>query len=784
MCAGAREGSTGTQRGPQGLKLGCTCNCKRRAHAPRGPYRGRSHWETSWEGGHDAFEPRASRPAGTRRSCLNQGKFSARINPPSDRRLHAASSVGTRSLSAWPTHCLQPPDESPAYGPTARTGGTLSEERIVSFRIRNISAAMLAASAAAIATPAISQTDMISGGEAERVIVSASLLGPVHSDLLTSSATVLAPLDLELRQTQIVSDVLRDIPGLAVNRGGPTGQFSQIRMRGAEANHTYVMIDGIKASDPFYGEFDFATLIADDMARIEVLRGEQSALYGSDAIGGVIHYITATGAEAPGLRVRAEGGSFGILGGTVLYAGVSGALDYAISGAFQRTDGTPDSRFGTRALGSENGAVSGKFIWTLGDSFRVKAVGRYSTTTADQNAQDFNYPPGPTYGYEINGNGHYSNKALYGLLSAEFEGAEGHWRNAVTVQGVGAERNGFGNNFSPADQRTSGDKGDRLKASYVTSYDFGTLMLAHRLTGSVDWEREYYQNTDLSGLADTAQRHSDNYAYIAQYDLTFENRLALNASGRYDNNYRFDSAFTYHFGASFLFENGLRLHASTGTGIKAPGIYELYGYTAGPGGFISNPNLRPEKSQGWEAAAEQTFFDGMAIASLTYFHSTLEDEIVTVYLPPTYAASPQNAATNSIREGVETSLSLRFGPQWRIDGAYTYMRSTENGLAEIRRPQNIASLNLSWRATDDTYGANLTVRHNGAQKDFQFTPSGSTRIDMPAYILVNLGVDYRIDSMWKIYGRVENLLGTKYEEIFSMRSPGRAFYAGVRATIP
>jgi vitamin B12 transporter len=649
------------------------------------------------------------------------------------------------------------------------------------MRLREISnSVFFGASAALLAVPAFAQTQ--SSDLPERVVVSASLLGAVPGDLLTSSVSVLTPLDLELRQTQIVSDVLRDVPGVAVNRGGAVGAFTQVRIRGAEANHTLVLIDGIKASDPFFGEFDFATLIADDVAKVEVLRGEQSALYGSDAIGGVIQYITATGAEAPGLRVRAEGGSFGTFGSTARFAGVSGKFDYAISGAYQRSDGTPDSRFGTRNLGSDNGAISGKFIYAIAENFRIKATARYSATNADVNSQDFNFPAGPTYGFELDDNGSYKNTALYGLLSAEFEGLDDHWRNAVTIQGVDAERNGYGNNFSPADLRTSGDKGRREKATYVTSYDFGTPMLTHKFTGAVDWEREYYQNTDPTGFADTTRRHTDNIGYVGQYDLVFDHRLAVNASGRFDQNYRFEDDFTYHFGASYLFDTGTRLHAATGTGTKAPTIYQLYGFTPGPGGFTSNPNLKPEKSQGWEAGAEQSFLGGMAVASATYFHSTLKDEIDTVFLPPNFDAMPVNLATQSTREGVESGLTFRFGWQWRIDGTYTYLRARENGQPEIRRPENIASLNVSWRAETDRYGANLTVRYNGDQKDFQFTPIGSTPVNMPSYTLVNLGADYRISDMWQFYGRVENLFDSKYEEQFSFRSPGRAFYAGVRAT--
>ena len=271
----------------------------------------------------------------------------------------------------------------------------------------------------------------------------------MRTDLLGSSATILNPIDLENRQTRVVSDILRDVPGVAVNRLGPVGQFTQVRLRGAEGNHTLAMIDGMKVSDPFAGEFDFGTLIADEVARVEVLRGEQSALYGSDAIGGVIHYITLTGAEAPGIRARVEGGSFGTANTSLRVAGVTGGLDYAISGAFNHTDGTIDNVGGERELRSDTLAASGKFIYSFAPNFRVRAQARYNSLRSDSNEQDFNFPPGPTYGYEIDGNGHFKTTSWYGLAGLEFEGAEGHWRNSLTVQFADHERNAFGGPFTP-----------------------------------------------------------------------------------------------------------------------------------------------------------------------------------------------------------------------------------------------------------------------------------------------------------------------------------------------
>ena len=254
----------------------------------------------------------------------------------------------------------------------------------MSHRNALLNLSILCAGLTSPAAPALAQLDE---EPPERVLITASLLGAVRTDLLGSSATILDPIELENRQTRIVSDVLRDVPGVAVNRLGPVGQYTQIRLRGAEGDHTLALIDGIKVSDPFAGGFDFGTLIADEVARVEVLRGEQSALYGSDAIGGVIHYITLSGAEAPGIRARAEGGSFGTANTALRVAGVADALDYALNAAFNHTDGTIDNAQGTRELRAETLALSGKFTYAFAENFRVRAE-KLSTEQALRRSQE------------------------------------------------------------------------------------------------------------------------------------------------------------------------------------------------------------------------------------------------------------------------------------------------------------------------------------------------------------------------------------------------------------
>ncbi len=266
-------------------------------------------------------------------------------------------------------------------------------------------------SSAALGAAAILAPDLVraqaAGGISELVVTASRSGQPERVDTLGASITVISAQDLQVRQTQLVSDVLRDVPGAAVSRTGGVGGLTQVRLRGTESNHTLVLIDGMEVADPYDGEFDFATLIADDVARVEVLRGQQSALYGSDAIGGVIHYITATGAEAPGLRARVEGGSFGTYEGSARAAGVSGPVDYAVSGAFLHTDGAPNALFGTRDLGARIGALSAKVVVTPTDGFRIKAVGRYTDTRADTNDSETD-PASPLFGYAVDTPGaHY-----------------------------------------------------------------------------------------------------------------------------------------------------------------------------------------------------------------------------------------------------------------------------------------------------------------------------------------------------------------------------------------
>ncbi len=637
----------------------------------------------------------------------------------------------------------------------------------------------------ALATPAFAEEapfDLSAedrGGSANSIVVTASRSGDgVLVKELGSSVTILDAEAFEQRQTRVVSDILRDVPGVAVSRVGGISSTTQVRLRGTEGNHVLVLIDGIEASDPYQGEFDFGTLIADPAARIEVLRGQQSSLYGSDAIGGVIQYITLTGREAPGVSARAEGGSFGTLSGSARVAGVSGDLDYALSGTYFHTDGWPTARNGTRDIASDNAGVSGKLIWTPADNLKLIAVARYSQAKAEENTTEDN-PASPLFGYIVDSPGlHFRLKGFYGLLRGEFSALEGLWTTALTGQIADTRRRSYneaGLNY--------GNNGRRLKGSLESSLRLGTDTVGHRLTAAVDVEQEEFQNkTPGTGSpfdAFVGKRHTENLGLVGQYEVLVNDALSVGASIRHDRNDRFDDPTTWRVQGSYAFSTGTRVRAAYGTGVKNPGYFDLYGYS--DGNYIGNPGLRPEKSRGWEAGIEQQLDEGSTIG-VTYFDSKLKDEIFITYPAPNFIATPANRDTRSSQHGFEVFASARPIPQLRLDATYTYLKASENGVVEVRRPRHIGSFNATIFSNDERFSGTLTVRYNGRQEDVAYIDPSyiPVSVTLDEFVLVNLNAEYKITPAVTVFGRVENLINERYEEVFSFATAGRAAYGGVR----
>lgn len=633
------------------------------------------------------------------------------------------------------------------------------------------------------------------------VSVGTRALEGVAIDRTGGSVNTVSSAAMEQRQVRSIADVLRDVPGVAVSRVGAPGSLTQIRVRGSEANHTLTLIDGIEANDPFQAEFDYASLLADEVFRIEVLRGSQSALYGSDAVAGVVSYITPSGREAPGLRARVEGGSFATFGGAFRLGGGDRNFDYVLSAAGQDSGGYPtqtDGR-GLRDVGQAIYTLGGKLAWRPTEGLRLRAVVRATRSNADQNNTpfpDFLVLDSPGTGYQA--------QNLYWLAGADFETMQGRWTHAIAVQGVEGWRDSFNSSEFQPFVRDSRSEGTRIKASFVTTRRIETARANHVLTGAVDHERETFDQPVNPFGPPLTGRRTRNTGVVLDYAVDF-GAGGFGAAVRHDANDAFDDAATWRVQAYHRLNDKVRLRAAAGTGVKNPTHFELFGFGFA---FQGNPGLKPEESRGWEVGADLTSTDGRARIGITWFDATLKNEIFSWFGGPAPAACPPpppgfNTACNrerrSERQGLEVWLHAETGPRLSLDIAYTFIEAREDGFEEIRRAPHIASASLGWRSTDERVAANLTIRHTGDQQDSNFSslspglfandpaftplpspPHPFGRVELPAYTLVNLAGTWRVREGVELFGRIENLLDQDYYEVITFRAPGLGAYAGLR----
>lgn len=649
------------------------------------------------------------------------------------------------------------------------------------FRVVGATSTCLLASIGAVGVSNAAEAEQVHSLAPVVVMATRSAKG-IDADLIGSSVSVLQLEDLSQRQTRVVTDILRDIPGISVGRSGAAGNFTQVRVRGAEANHVLFLIDGVEVSDPFTGEFDFATLLSDEVARIEVLRGQQSALYGSDAIAGVINYITPTGRDVSGASLRIEGGSMGTIGAAARLGGATDKADFALSATYQHSDGYPTSTQGTRHIGSDIGSVSARGNYDLSDAVKLSAGLRYTRTDADTNAQDY------LTGHVVDTPGaHGDIRSLYADISAHYRPLGSAWAHSVSAQHVSAQRDDY--NLSG---RTGGGEGTRSKASYVLSYEREAGQLLHRFNAAVDIERETFQNTAPYSPwgADITKRSTRTLGLVAQYDLSKDRDWGMGLALRHDDNNRFDNATTHRLHGFYNVSPILRLRAAAGSGIKNPGQTEMFGYNASAYPFVGNPDLRPERSEGWEVGAD--IQAGRTEWAVTYFNAELKDEIYGVYdAPPSACATPVdptptscsttgNRDTASHQQGVEVSFAAQLAEWARLNASYTYLDAVENGVQEIRRPPHIASANLTFHSPSRRGQVTATLRYNGRSSDTDFVAYPARNVSLSSFVLFNLAGSWKVNERVEVFGRVENLFGEQYQEVLNYRGAPRAAYAGFR----
>jgi len=591
-----------------------------------------------------------------------------------------------------------------------------------------------------------------------------------------SSITLISRQEIEQRHAQFVIDLLREVPGVAVSRSGGVGQFAQARLRGAEANQTLILIDGIEANDPGLGsEFDFADLLAFDVESIEVIRGPQSSLWGSDALAGVIS-ITTRRAEHP-LRLtgHAGGGSFGTFRGGGSLERKSQKYHLAVFGTHYQSDGINVAEHGDEDDGYTNGTVSLRGGVDPLPGLSIEAVGRHT-----DGRSEFDPTPFPLF-RPADGDREREVEQNYGRVQATLDLFEGGWQHRLGAAITDTDND----NFEDGVEETS-TNGEKFKIDYQTSVFFETAVLAdavHTLTFAFEHEREeFVQRGTPSFFGDPNQdQDTTNIGYVGEYRLEVWDQVFLSGAVRQEDNDLFEDATTYRATVAYVHPSwSTKLHGSYGTGVKNPSFTERFGFT--PDTFFGNPNLAPEKSEGWEIGIEQPFFRGRLTAGATYFDEQLEEEINGFFFDPALGPfggfTPVNTDGESERQGVEMILTAIPLEGFSLKGAYTYTDSTQpdevtgQDVREIRRPEHVASLAGNYRFLADRANINLTVEYTGEQIDNDFSTVPATRVTLDHYTLVNLAMSYALHEKVRVFGRVENLLDEDYQDVFGFETPG------------
>ncbi len=613
------------------------------------------------------------------------------------------------------------------------------------------------------------------------VIVEAATLEPVEASRLASAVTVVTGEELKQKQIRHAADALRSLPGVHVSRSGSFGGFTQVRIRGAEANHVLVLIDGIEVSASGTGEFDFSNLLASDIQQIEVLRGPQSGIYGSNALAGVINITTKQGKGPFQVTASVEGGSFTTDQESVSLGGSNDIAHFYASVVRRRSSGFNLSQFGDEKDGTKHISAMFKGGIQLAPNLTFDSVLRYQKKRTDDDPQDFAFPFTPTYGLFVDGIGVTEIQEVFGKAGLTLSLLDGRWKHKVWGTTTSSNQDvTFFDFFSfPPGAATSFNDGKRYKAAYQTTLKgeiSGTVPSTHSLSGLVEYERETFESGSSVGKQARAST-----GYVFEYQGLVANRLSVFGNVRFDENEAFDDATTYRLaGAILIPETGSRIHASYGTGVTNPTFFEQFGFASG---FLPNPNLSPEISEGWDVGVEQKLWDKRAVLDVTYFEANLRDEIR--FVPSFPLSTVENLDGESERKGVEVSLKLSPTQNIDITGGYTYTNSKDpDGVQEVRRPEHSANLAVNYRFLNDRGQLGLNVAYNGKMTDLKFLPAFvapfSEAVTLDDYTLVSLTGSYKVTSNMELFGRIDNVLDEDYEEIFSIETPGIAAYGGVR----
>jgi vitamin B12 transporter len=599
------------------------------------------------------------------------------------------------------------------------------------------------------------------------IVVTASRL-PEPAANSAASVSLVDQRQIERSGLTFVSDYLRLLPSTSVSVSGPAGSLTEVRIRGAEANHTLLFIDGIRANDPAAGNTPrFELLNADIASRIELVRGPQSALWGSEAIGGVIA-VDGDPAEHTGGSAMAEGGSFGTARGSASASYAGRGVKAALGIAAQKSRGT-DAFDGTGEKdGYENDSLRGRLAWAAAPGIEIGASGFALAGISEYDGfSPVTFAHADTLDSSRNRLG-----AVRGWVSGGH--ADDALSGTVSLSLLGSS------NINRLDRdETNRTTARRATASGELRAHFVALGIDQHLIGAVEQEDERFHARDVAYGGATNQDQTRRHRSATVEWKGDWRVLTGDLVVRRDAFNRFRDAFSVRASLLARLGGGVEAAASYGEGIAQPTFFDLYGFF--PGSFVGNPNLVPERSRGFEASLR--WRGGDWSAALTGYHQRLYSEIVGTFDSATFLSGTANATGSSRRQGAEIEAGWSASPRLRLRAQGAYLEATQPNVAalqvkEVRRPKWSGAVSADGEAGRLTYGASLALV--GARSDVDFDQFPAATVRLGGYALASARLGWRISPQVELFGRVANAFDRRYADVVGYRPSGRSINGGLR----
>lgn len=570
----------------------------------------------------------------------------------------------------------------------------------------------------------------------------------------SASVTVIDAKEIAEKGEVSVLEALRGLPGLDVIQSGGHGATTSIFLRGANSGHTLVLVDGVRVNSPTTGAFNFANLTVDNIERIEIVRGPQSTLYGSDAIGGVINIITKKGVGPLQSHLSAEGGSFNTYQISTGFSGSKERFHYSLGVSMFNADGISRYAGGTEKDGHKNTTLSARFGFSVFKNSELDFVLRHTDAETEIDRWGVDDPDRIQDTRETV----FSTKFNQSLTKG--------WRHQLALS------------FSDGLLETS-DPTNLREASKIDTF-ISTANWQHELflgeistiIAGIEWEEQEGISKGGAPLVERFDKSITNWGYYLRHQLDLFGGLSAIAGIRIDDHEMFGSDTNYQVGLAYTFADMIRLRGNWATGFKAPTFNDLFWpattWSAG------NPNLLPEESIGYDVGID--FWGERFHLGATYFHNDIENLIAWSEVSPWFWA-PSNVA-EAKTEGIEIEASLLPLDNLRVTANYTHTDTEDKktGKELARRPQNKYGIGINYSPVGKA-NLNLHINQVGGRWD---NAANTNRLD--SYTRVDLAASYDWTKNLQTFARADNIFNEKYEEAKGFGAPGASIFIGAKVT--